>query len=47
MAPYQYIDRKSPFSTKNGKTLPIFAVTPAHVETGTIDPIALDWARKA
>ena len=26
---------------------PIFAITPAHIETGTIDPIALDWARKA
>ncbi|HCL64904.1 MAG TPA: leucyl aminopeptidase [Rhizobium sp.] len=47
MVPYQYIERKSPFSTKSGKTLPIFAVTPAHIETGTIDPIALDWAKKA
>ncbi|MET0747023.1 MAG: M17 family metallopeptidase [Rhizobium sp.] len=46
MAPYQYIDRPSPFNTKGGKTLPIFAVTPAHIETGTIDPVALDWARK-
>jgi leucyl aminopeptidase len=47
MAPYQFIDRPTPFNTKGGKTLPIFAVTPAHIETGTIDPIALDWARKA
>jgi leucyl aminopeptidase len=47
MAPYQYIERPSPFNTKGGKTLPIFAVTPAHIETGTIDPIALDWAQKA
>lgn len=47
MVPYHYIDRQSPFTTKGGKTLPIFAVTPAHVETGTIDPIALDWAKKA
>ncbi|MBB4066452.1 leucyl aminopeptidase family protein [Gellertiella hungarica] len=47
MAPYQYIERPTPFTTKGGKTLPIFAVTPAHIETGTIDPIALDWARKA
>ena len=47
MAPFQYIDRASPFTTAGGKTLPIFAVTPAHIETGTIDPIALDWARKA
>ncbi|MBO9096714.1 MULTISPECIES: leucyl aminopeptidase family protein [unclassified Rhizobium] len=46
MAPYQYIDRATPFNTKGGKTLPVFAVTPAHIETGTIDPIALDWARK-
>ena len=47
MAPFQFIDRPSPFNSKNGKTLPIFAITPAHIETGTIDPIALDWARKA
>lgn len=47
MAPYQYIERHSPFSTKGGKTLPVFAVTPAHIETGAIDPIALDWAKKA
>ncbi|WFS00769.1 leucyl aminopeptidase family protein [Rhizobium tumorigenes] len=46
MAPYQYINRATPFNTKGGKTLPVFAVTPAHIETGTIDPIALDWARK-
>ncbi|MBX4967706.1 leucyl aminopeptidase family protein [Rhizobium binae] len=47
MAPYQFIERPTPFSTKGGSTLPIFAVTPAHIETGTIDPIALDWAKKA
>ena len=47
MASYQFIDRPSPFNTSAGKTLPIFAVTPAHIELGAIDPIALDWARKA
>ncbi len=47
MAPYQFIERATPFSTKAGKTLPVFAVTPAHIEQGAIDPIALDWARKA
>ncbi|MBX5167399.1 MULTISPECIES: M17 family metallopeptidase [unclassified Rhizobium] len=47
MAPYQFIERATPFNTKGGSTLPIFAVTPAHIETGTIDPIALDWARRA
>ena len=47
MAPYQFIERPSPFSTKAGNTLPIFAVTPAHIETGSIDPIALTWAKKA
>ena len=47
MAPYQFIERATPFNSKGGATLPIFAVTPAHIETGTIDPIALDWARKA
>jgi leucyl aminopeptidase len=47
MAPYQFIERPTPFNTKGGSTLPIFAVTPAQIETGTIDPIALDWAKKA
>jgi leucyl aminopeptidase len=47
MAPFQFIDRSSPFNSRKGKTLPIFAITPAHIETGTIDPIALDWAKKA
>jgi leucyl aminopeptidase len=47
MAPYQYIDRPSPFNSKGGKTLPIFAVTPAQLETGMVDPLALDWAKKA
>ncbi|MDQ0455437.1 leucyl aminopeptidase family protein [Rhizobium paknamense] len=47
MAQYEYIERTSPFITKGGKSLPIFAVTPAHIETGTIDPVALDWARKS
>lgn len=47
MVPFQYIERPTPFTTKGGHTLPIFAVTPAHIETGTIDPIALDWAQKA
>ncbi|MBW8789403.1 leucyl aminopeptidase family protein [Rhizobium leguminosarum] len=47
MAPYQFIERPTPFNTKGGSTLPIFAVTPAHIETGTIDPIALDWAQRA
>jgi leucyl aminopeptidase len=47
MVPFQYIERPTHFSTKGGKTLPIFAVTPAHVETGTLEPLALDWARKA
>ncbi len=47
MALYQYIERTTPFSSKAGKTLPVFAVTPAHIEQGAIDPIALDWAKKA
>jgi leucyl aminopeptidase len=47
MAPYQFIDRPSPFNTKGGKTLPIFAVTPAHMETGMVDPVAYEWAKKA
>lgn len=46
-APYQFINRPSPFNTGGGKTLPIFAVTPAQIEHGAIEPVALDWARKA
>ncbi len=47
MAPYQFIERPTPFSSKAGSTLPVFAVTPAHIEQGAIDPVALDWAKKA
>jgi leucyl aminopeptidase len=47
MAPFQFIDRPSPFNTRGGRTLPIFAVTPAQLETGMVDPLALDWAKKA
>lgn len=47
MLPYQYIERPSPFCQKGGGTLPVFAVTPSHVEQGAIEPAALDWARKA
>ena len=31
MAPVRFIDRPSPFNTKAGKTLPIFAITPAYI----------------
>jgi leucyl aminopeptidase len=47
MAPFQFIERASPFNTKGGKTLPVFAVTPAHLETGMVDPVALEWAKRA
>ena len=47
MAPYQFIERPTPFSSKAGSTLPVFAVTPAHIEQGAIDPVALYWAKKA
>jgi leucyl aminopeptidase len=47
MAPFQHINRKSPYLEEGGATLPIFAVTPAQIEAGSIDPVALDWARKA
>jgi len=47
MAPYQYIERQSPFNSKGGKTTPVFAVTPAHIEIGAIDPDILSWVRKA
>jgi leucyl aminopeptidase len=47
MAPYQFIKRSSPYNSKAGKTLPVFAVTAAHIEIGAIEPLALDWARKS
>ncbi len=47
MNPFQFIKRASPYNNKGGKTLPIFAITPAQIEHEVIDPIALDWARKS
>lgn len=47
MAPFQFNKHASPFNTKSGKTLPVFAVTQAHVETGAIEERALQWARKS
>ncbi len=47
MTPFQFIKRASPFNNKGGKTLPVFAITPAQIELEAIDPIALDWARKS
>jgi leucyl aminopeptidase len=47
MAPYQFIEHASPFTTNAPDSLPVFAVTPAHIEQGAIEPVALDWARKA
>ena len=37
MAPYQFIERPTPFSSKAGSTLPVFAVTPAHIEQGAME----------
>jgi leucyl aminopeptidase len=47
MTPFQFIKHASPFNAKSGKTLPVFAVTQAHVETGAIEDRALQWARKS
>lgn len=47
MAPYQFIEHANPFTSSSGDSLPVFAVTPAHIEQGAIEPVALDWARKA
>lgn len=47
MAPYHYLPHASPFTENTSSSLPIFAVTPAHIEQGAIEPVALDWARKA
>ncbi|SIQ77315.1 leucyl aminopeptidase [Rhizobium sp. RU20A] len=47
MTPFQFIARPTPFDAGGAGTLPVFAVTPHDIEAGNIDPIALDWARKA
>ncbi len=47
MAPFQFIKRHSPYNSKLGKTLPVFAVTQAHIEIGAIEATALEWARKS
>lgn len=47
MTPFQFIKRTSPYNNKGGKTLPVFAITPAQIELEALDPIALDWARKS
>jgi leucyl aminopeptidase len=47
MTPYQYLEHASPFSSNASQSLPVFVVTPAHIEQGAIEPVALDWARKA
>lgn len=48
MQSYQFIERTSPFCPEGAKTLPVFAVTPADLETGSgIAPAARDWAGKA
>ncbi|CDZ57974.1 leucyl aminopeptidase family protein [Neorhizobium galegae] len=47
MAPYQYIERPSPFSAKGAATRPVHAVTPADIEPGKFDAGALAWAKAA
>ncbi|CDZ61797.1 Leucyl aminopeptidase [Neorhizobium galegae bv. orientalis] len=47
MAPYQYIERPSPFSAKGAATRPVHAVTPADIEQGKFDAGALAWAKAA
>ncbi|CDZ42021.1 leucyl aminopeptidase family protein [Neorhizobium galegae] len=47
MAPYQYIERPSPFSAKGAATRPVHAVTPADIEPGKLDAAALAWAKAA
>ncbi|MCO6187259.1 M17 family metallopeptidase [Rhizobium sp. L1K21] len=47
MTPFQFIKRASPFNNKGGKTLPVFAITPAQIELEALDPVALDWAKKS
>lgn len=47
MAPYQFLEHANPFTEHTSNSLPIFAVTPAHIEQGAIEPVALDWAKKA
>jgi len=45
MSSYRYIDRPSVLTEKSAASRPVYAVTAADIENGTIDAAALEWAR--
>lgn len=47
MLPFQFIERPSPFRAAGSESLPVHAVTPADLESGTLPDADLDWARAA
>jgi leucyl aminopeptidase len=47
MTPYQYIERPSPFGAAGSAPRKVYAVTPAELEEGRLDPAALAWAKAA
>jgi len=47
MSPYQFIDRPSPFTTKSAGSRPVYAVTPADLEAGSLPEKVAGWAKAA
>ncbi|RWX76673.1 leucyl aminopeptidase family protein [Neorhizobium lilium] len=47
MTPYQYLPRASVFAVEHAVTRPVYAVTPADLDDGLLDPVALAWAKAA
>ncbi|MEB2844948.1 leucyl aminopeptidase family protein [Rhizobiales bacterium RZME27] len=47
MSPYQFTDRPSPFVAKTAASRPVYAVTPADLEAGSLPTEASNWARSA
>lgn len=47
MSPYQFIDRPSPFTAKSAMSRPVYAVTPADLDTGLLPADVSGWAKAA
>jgi leucyl aminopeptidase len=47
MSPYQFVDRLSPFTSKSEASRPVYAVTPADLEAGSLPAEVSGWAKAA
>jgi leucyl aminopeptidase len=47
MAPYQFIERSSPYRPSNAEALTVHALTPADLDEGRLPADAVAWARSA